>query len=900
MAEPMHHRYPGTRPFQDTELDRLLFKGRGDDVQRFLHLVLAERLVVLFSKSGIGKSSLLNAGVSPYLHERGYVPVPIRLNDSKKPFIDLIDAQVRQAAADRHVEFVAGETSSLSEYIRTCEFWGAGDILLTPVLIFDQFEEIFSLDYSREQQDEFFRQLAELVQGYAPEGSQNQKGSTRTKKVASAPLDVKIVLSLREDYLAHLEEIHADIPSIFRNRFRLRSLTPAQARRAIVEPASLEHQDLVSRPFSYVDQTVDAMLGFLQKGGTEIAERPVGVKRLVPWILVGAGIALFSYIFDPVIGTLGDSVIFMRQPAVLSVAIAFVSLILAYYFPLKLVYVVTAALVFQLVNLARYWLAVGGTDFSVESKIILTALIGAVASGWIAWLRWRQFPSASSDSRTQRQTEIETPQIQLLCQQVEQTVLRKQPKSETISVSLHDLGGEEGMQNILRDFYRAQMKQLSPAKWWVAHALCENGLISMSGKRLSLDEEFIADKYKVSRSLLDELIARHLLRAESRLGNHYYELTHDSLVKPIQEAARERLRRTRVILLLAISCTVLFFVGKDLMEKASAAKELVEARKTLRTASLMLDEMRLEGSGHDSMAVLLGRVDSILRRQDSVLGLGALERGTPSPKSPDDHVRPSPQPDERGMIKGRIIDKSNRGIRQAVIVLDRDNFLSDANGDFTIEDVRVQKYQLKISREGFRETTLVDIEPGRATLTVQLEMVERRQPEPVVAGSLAGRIIDSDNDPVGGAVIKLEGALRRQTQSGSDGRFSLNDLPYGMYRVKVSSFGYEELGKDGINLNSPRMDLGNLRILQSIAKPVLQNPNDVVAEYPREALASRVSGSVRIRALIDPQGKVTDVQVLEGVHPLLDSAAVRAARRGVFQEGGYWKTKYPFRHPASQ
>ncbi|MBX2989730.1 MAG: TonB family protein [Bacteroidetes bacterium] len=895
----MHQRYPGTRPFQDTERDRLLFKGREDDVQRFLHLVLAERLVVLFSKSGAGKSSLLNAGVSPSLRERGYVPIPIRLNDSQKPLIDLIDGQVRQAAADRHLEFVAGNTSSLLEYIRSCEFWGAGDVLLTPVLIFDQFEEMFTLDYSREQQNEFFRQLAKLIQGHTP-GSPGQKTETQTKKVASTPPDVKVVLSLREEYLAHLEEIHADIPSIFRNRFRLRSLTPAQARRAIIEPALLGNSQFASRPFTYEDQTVDAMLGFLQKGGTEIAERPGGSRRLVPWVLVGLGIALFSYIFDPVIGTLGDSVIFMRQPAVLSIGIAFASLILAYYFPLKPVYVVTAALVFQLVNLARYWSAVGGTDLSVESKIILTALIGAFASGWIAWLRWRQFPKPLNDSRTERQAEIETPQIQLLCQHVEQTVLRKQSRYETVSVSLHDLGGEEGMQNILRDFYRVQMKQLSPAQWWVAHTLCENGLISMSGRRLSLDGEFIADKYKVSRALLDELIAKHLLRAESRLGSHYYELTHDSLVKPIQEAARERLRRTRILLLLGVCCTVLFFVGKDLMEKASAAKELVEARKTLRTASLMLDEMRLGSSGHDSMVVLLSRVDSILRRQDSVLGLGALERGVPPPKPPDDPVRTSPQPEERSRISGRIVDNSNRGIGQAVIVLDGNSFVSDANGAFAIEDLRMQKYQLRISREGFRETTLVDIEPGRALLTVQLGAVERVQREPVIAGSLGGRVVDSDNDAVEGAVVNVEGSARRQTQSGRDGRFSLNNLPYGMYRMKVSGFGYEELRREGINLNTPRMDLGNLRILQTIAMPVLQNPNDVVAEYPREALASRVSGSVRIRALIDPQGNVANVQVLEGVHPLLDSAAVRAARRGIFQGGGYWKTKYPFRHPASQ
>ena len=91
MAEKEHKRYPGTRPFRDDKFDRMLFKGRNKEIQQLLHLVLAENLVVLFAKSGVGKSSLLNAGIFQLLREKNYFPIRIRMNDPKISFIDVID-----------------------------------------------------------------------------------------------------------------------------------------------------------------------------------------------------------------------------------------------------------------------------------------------------------------------------------------------------------------------------------------------------------------------------------------------------------------------------------------------------------------------------------------------------------------------------------------------------------------------------------------------------------------------------------------------------------------------------------------------------------------------------------------------------------------------------------------
>ena len=72
------YRYPGVRPFP--EGDKSLFFGRDRDIADLYEMVRAERLVVLFGKSGYGKSSLLNAGVLPRLAGE-MTPVEVRLGE---------------------------------------------------------------------------------------------------------------------------------------------------------------------------------------------------------------------------------------------------------------------------------------------------------------------------------------------------------------------------------------------------------------------------------------------------------------------------------------------------------------------------------------------------------------------------------------------------------------------------------------------------------------------------------------------------------------------------------------------------------------------------------------------------------------------------------------------------
>ena len=74
------YRYPGSRPFEDNEHDRLVFFAREREKQALFHLLISERLSVLFAKSGIGKTSLIHAGLNQMLREKGFIPLQIRFN----------------------------------------------------------------------------------------------------------------------------------------------------------------------------------------------------------------------------------------------------------------------------------------------------------------------------------------------------------------------------------------------------------------------------------------------------------------------------------------------------------------------------------------------------------------------------------------------------------------------------------------------------------------------------------------------------------------------------------------------------------------------------------------------------------------------------------------------------
>lgn len=265
-----HSHYRGFNSYQDTPLDRKLYRGREKDIKRLLYMTLSESLVVLFGKSGIGKTSLLNAGVMQPLRKEGYLPIVLRFNYSNETPLGSFYKEIENfviKSEESKKDFVCegdyktagrGELT-LWEYFKGIEFW-RNDRCLTPVLILDQFEELFTY-HSREERNVFIKQLADIVRKRMPKRIyQNERRPTDE----IAP-EVKVIISIREDELGKLEEMSTEIPAILYNRFRVESLSRASAIKAIKEPASTKigDGDDAVKPFTYSPEALEKILDFL-------------------------------------------------------------------------------------------------------------------------------------------------------------------------------------------------------------------------------------------------------------------------------------------------------------------------------------------------------------------------------------------------------------------------------------------------------------------------------------------------------------------------------------------------------------------------------------------------------------------------------------------------------------
>lgn len=257
-------RYPGTRPFSDSAEDVAKFFGRGEEIEEIHLRVLSVPLLVQFGRSGLGKTSLLQAGLFPRLRQKPFLPVMVRFNIEEESLMAAVTRSIRESCVAEGLEFSAPEAPGLWELLSDITVW-RGDLLLTPVLVFDQFEEVFTLRDAAFR-DELSAELGALATGIRPPRVKNPA-------LAATP-DVKIVISLREDYLGSLEEFSAAIPGLFHERLRLEALRESSARAAIVQPADLpdvEGAPYDSPRFDFEPAALDAMLAYL-KGHSGVIE----------------------------------------------------------------------------------------------------------------------------------------------------------------------------------------------------------------------------------------------------------------------------------------------------------------------------------------------------------------------------------------------------------------------------------------------------------------------------------------------------------------------------------------------------------------------------------------------------------------------------------------------------
>ncbi len=248
--------WPGLAWFE--EVDQPFFRGRAAETAELIRLVRREALTVLFGRSGLGKTSLLKAGLFPALRGEDFLPVYIRLDHAAEA--PSLRQQVWQALATAvEREGVQGSRPQPEEELwaflhrRDAEFWSTLNRPVIPVIVFDQFEEIFTLGQQeeslRQRSERFLDELADLVENRPPAAVKQQleQEPEDAGRYEFRRTTAKLVFSFREDFLAEIERLKTAMPSLMVNRLRLLPMNGTQAYAVVTEAGGRLVDDEVAR-----------------------------------------------------------------------------------------------------------------------------------------------------------------------------------------------------------------------------------------------------------------------------------------------------------------------------------------------------------------------------------------------------------------------------------------------------------------------------------------------------------------------------------------------------------------------------------------------------------------------------------------------------------------------------
>ena len=219
-----------------------VFCGRSAATQELYSHVDNNLLVTMYGKSGIGKSSLLKAGLFPKLRGNGYFPVYIRFG---RETVTTSYSEIITATICNEIEKVGYTTettgiarpsglpsatadSYLWNFFATTRFVDSTGNTLFPVVVIDQLEELFFRD--KEQLENLFRQIYLLID------DSPLLSSAMSEEVIT---NYRFLLSIREDDFFRLEDMveRLRLVEMKHNRYRVTELSDSEAREVVGIPA---------------------------------------------------------------------------------------------------------------------------------------------------------------------------------------------------------------------------------------------------------------------------------------------------------------------------------------------------------------------------------------------------------------------------------------------------------------------------------------------------------------------------------------------------------------------------------------------------------------------------------------------------------------------------------------
>jgi WD40 repeat protein len=236
--------WPGLESFEENA--QAFFCGRDREAASLLSHVVDAPVTLLYGSSGLGKTSLLRAGLFPLLRERHFLPIYVRFKPElgAAPLTFQLHQSVHDSVrADVPDAMLPLDEESVWEYLHRADFelWSVRNYPLTPVIVLDQFEELFTLgkrvpDLVRE----FRNDLGDLAENRIPAdlAARIEDDAAVAEQFDLRSRNYKLLISLREDFLPECDGWRQLIPALGRSRVRLLPLRAAEAFDAVHKPAA--------------------------------------------------------------------------------------------------------------------------------------------------------------------------------------------------------------------------------------------------------------------------------------------------------------------------------------------------------------------------------------------------------------------------------------------------------------------------------------------------------------------------------------------------------------------------------------------------------------------------------------------------------------------------------------
>ena len=227
--------YRGLESFDQEHSD--LFFGRQALTEKLYQFCQQRQLTIVLGASGTGKSSLVKAGLIPYIQQihtgknQWHILAPMRPGESAFKALNKTLSECNSTGSS-----ILSLTTEEKKAVLTgkIDYILSADAQLKLLLIIDQTEELITLCQNKTEKDEFFSLLAEWLHKY--------------------PQQLHIVFTLRSDFEPQFR--HLALRSSWQKaRFIVPAMTREELRDAIEKPAAA--RVMYFEPYSLVEQLID-------------------------------------------------------------------------------------------------------------------------------------------------------------------------------------------------------------------------------------------------------------------------------------------------------------------------------------------------------------------------------------------------------------------------------------------------------------------------------------------------------------------------------------------------------------------------------------------------------------------------------------------------------------------